>query len=60
MNVLFTAVFFFLNGRVRHVGVRLLPRSEEIVRFPRSAADGDQSSTWDADASVRAEQGAAC
>lgn len=48
----------FFNGCVHHVGVCPLPRSEEIIRFPRSAADGDQSSTWDTDASVRTKQGA--
>lgn len=48
----------FLNGCVHHVGLCPLPRFEEIVRFPRSAAHGDQSSTWDTDASVRTKQGA--
>lgn len=48
----------FLNGCVRHVGLRPLPRSEEVVRFPRSAGHGDPRSARDTDASVGTEQGA--
>lgn len=52
-----TSLLIF-NGCVRHVGLCPLPRFKEIGRFPRSAADGDQSAARDADAGVGTEQGA--
>lgn len=49
--------YLFLNCGVHHVGLRALPGLEEVVRFPRPAGDGDQSSTGDPDASFRAQRG---
>lgn len=44
----------FLNRWVHHAGVCALSGLEAVVRFPRPAGHGDQSSTRDPDASFRA------